>query len=189
MNREDWLSNAVSEIRPVFTALACPLPKKIAVSTGFPSIHARSLNRAIGEHHSASASSNGTHQIFISPVIADEFEVFGVLVHELAHSATDGDGHRGRFPSLVKALGLDGKPTETTVGVRFKTAYKAMVKSLGAYPHATVNVSLLHKPQGTRMLKAICAGVDCGYVFRASKTHTDKGLPTCVCGSKFILAS
>lgn len=66
--REDWLNQAVEELRPVFDANGFPLPANIRVTCGFPSRHARSLNRAIGEHWSDKASSDGTHEILISPV-------------------------------------------------------------------------------------------------------------------------
>jgi hypothetical protein len=113
--REDWLAQAIAELRPVFSALNHPLPDNIRVACGFPSSNARSAkNRAVGEHWSARASADQTHEILISPVIDDPVRVLGILVHELAHASTDGDGHKGRFPALVKALSLEGKPTATT---------------------------------------------------------------------------
>jgi ribosomal protein L37E len=184
--REDWLNQAVEELRPVFDASGFVLPANIRVTCGFPSRHARSLNRAIGEHWSDKASSDGTHEILISPVEADPFEVFGILVHELAHSATDGDGHRGRFPSCVKALHLEGKPTSTKVGQRFRDNFGALVESLGVYPHARLNVGANRKTQSTRMLKASCPA--CGYTIRLTKTWADKGLPVCPSdGQTFVL--
>jgi len=186
VTREDWLNNAVTELRPIFKSNGFPLPDKIRVTCGFPSRHARSLNRAIGEHWSAKASDDGTHEILISPVQDDPIEVFGILVHELAHSATDGDGHKGRFPSCVKKLWLEGKPTSTVVGQRFRENFTPLIEGLGAYPHSRLNVSALRKPQGTRMLKAVCP--QCGYTIRLTKTWADQGLPTCPSdGSTFSL--
>jgi hypothetical protein len=103
--------------------------------------------------------------------------VFGILVHELAHSATDGDGHRGRFPKCVQRLGLEGKPTATKVGQVFRSQFGALVESLGLYPHARLNVGANRKTQSTRMLKASCPF--CGYTIRLTKTWADLGLPTC----------
>jgi hypothetical protein len=176
-SREEWLTQATEELRPVFDALGHPLPAKIRLTCGFPSRHARSLNRAIGEHHSARASSDGTDEILISPVEADPFEVFGILVHELAHAATDGDGHRGRFPPLVRLFHLEGAPTATKIGAAFRAEFGALVESLGEYPHARLNVHADRKVQATRMLKATCP--HCGYVIRLTKTWADQGLPTC----------
>ena len=107
VTREDWLNNAVIELRPIFKSVGFPLPDNIRVTCGFPSRHARSLNRAIGEHWSAKASDDNTHEILISPVEDSPIEVFGILVHELSHSATDGDGHKGNFPRLVRSLWLE----------------------------------------------------------------------------------
>jgi hypothetical protein len=185
-SREEWLTQATDELRPVFDALGYPLPAQIRVTCGFPSRHARSLNRAIGEHHSARSSADNTHEILISPVEADPFEVFGILVHELAHSATDGDGHRGRFPRLVRKLSLEGIPSQTKIGDRFRSEFGSLVASLGEYPHARLNVNADRKVQSTRMLKATCPS--CGYTIRLTKTWADQGLPTCPSdGNTFVL--
>jgi hypothetical protein len=184
--REDWLNNAVGEIRPIFQAKGYPLPANIRVTCGFPSRHARSLNRAIGEHWSSNASDDATHEILISPVVDDPFEVFGILVHELAHSATDGDGHKGRFPKCAKALWLEGKPSSTTIGSAFRVNFNDLIESLGAYPHARLNVQANRKVQGTRMLKACCP--QCGYTIRLSNKWADAGLPDCpIDGTQFVL--
>jgi hypothetical protein len=186
VTREQWLGNFIAEIRPVFTGHKFPLPDKIRVTCGFPSKHARSAKkRRIGEHWSPKASGDGTHEIFISPVIDDPVEAIGVLVHELCHAATDGDGHQGRFPAAAKALLLDGKPTATVVGDRFKSEFGALIDSLGQYPHARLNVN--DKPkQATRLLKACCP--DCGYTIRVTQKWASVGLPTCPTdGSVFTL--
>lgn len=184
--REEWLNAAVAELRPVFEFAKFPLPESIRVTCGFPSRHARSLNRRIGEHWSPKASSDNTHEILISPVEDDPLEVFGILVHELAHAATDGDGHKGRFPSCVKALWLEGKPTATVIGETFKANFQSLIDSLGAYPHSRLNVGLDRKVQSTRMLKACCPS--CGYTVRLSSKWADFGLPICpIDGNHFTL--
>ena len=175
--REEWLNEAVVALRPIFEVKGYPIPDHVRVTCGFPSKHARSLNRAIGEHWSAKASDDAPHEILISPVIADAIAVFGVLVHELAHSATDGDGHRGRFPHCVKSLWLKGKPTTTEVGDEFIKNFSSLIESLGQYPHARLNVQANRKVQSTRMLKACCPA--CGYTVRISSKWIDAGLPIC----------
>lgn len=180
--REQYLSAAVEELRPLFEARGFPLPDLIRVACGFPSSKARSQHRAIGEHWSPSASSDSHHEILISPVMDDPFEVFGVLVHELCHAATDGDGHRGRFPTAARLLWLEGKPTSTTIGDKFRDYMGDIVRSLGDYPHAALNVRANKKTQSTRMLKACCVG--CGYTVRltakwAYKQDGTPNLPLC----------
>ena len=176
--REDYLVQAVAELRPVFDALNHPLPAAIRVACGFPSNNARAAkNRAVGQHWSGKASADGTHEILISPVIADPVRVLGILVHELAHAATDGDGHKGRFPALVRALGLEGKPTATVEGDRFRAEYQSLLADLGEYPHAVLNAGVNRKVQSTRMLKASCPC--CGYTIRLSAKWASLGLPVC----------
>lgn len=177
VTREQWLSGLVAELRPVFDSVGHPLPDRIRVTCGFPSKAARSDKaRRIGEHWSPKASEDGTHEILISPVIDDPVEAAGILVHELAHAATDGDGHQGRFPRLVTALHLEGKPSATTVGDKFRAEFGALIDSLGAYPHARLNVSG-RKVQSTRLLKAVCP--TCGYTVRVTQKWAQLGLPVC----------
>lgn len=185
-NREEWLSKAIAELRPVFDSVGHPLPEKIGASCGFPSSNARARkNRAVGEWWSPKQSPSGHHHIFIAPQVSESFDVFGVLVHELAHSATEGDGHMGRFPKLVKSLWLEGKPSSTVIGSNFRTNFADLVASLGEYPHDGLTVPARPKTQSTRMLKAVCS---CGYTIRLTKTWADKGLPSCYCGNKFVLS-
>ena len=184
--REEWLSKAIAELRPVFDSVGHSLPSEIKASCGFPSSNARARkNRALGEWWSPKQSPSGQHHIFIAPQVSDSFEVFGVLVHELAHSATEGDGHKGRFPKLVKSLGLEGKPSSTVVGALFRDMFGDLVQSLGDYPHDGLSVPARPKTQSTRMLKAMCS---CGYTIRLTKTWADMGLPTCLCGDTFVLS-
>lgn len=180
--REQYLNAALEELRPVFDAKGHSLPDLIRVTCGFPSSKARSQHRAIGEHWSPAASDDGHHEILISPVMDDPYEVFGILVHELCHAATDGDGHRGRFPALARALWLEGKPTSTTIGTQFRVQFQALVESLGTYPHAALNVGRTRKVQSTRMLKAFCPA--CGYTIRLSTkwaydSNNNTNLPLC----------
>jgi hypothetical protein len=121
--------------------------------------------------------------------------VAGIMVHELAHSATEGDGHRGRFPKLVKKMYLEGAPTATKIGDRFKKEFASLIDGLGEYPHANLDVMADRKTQSTRMLKAYCP--DCGYTVRLSHKwafaldingDSFPHLPVCPTdGKKFIL--
>jgi hypothetical protein len=177
MNREQWLELAVSELRPIFDLKGHALPEKIRVSCGFPSKNARSRLRRIGEHWSPDASSDGTHEILISPVLSDTLQVLGTLVHELCHAAHDGDGHGSKFSKAARDLWLEGKPTEATAGDRFKQNLTDLIDGLGAYPHAALNVGFEQKKQSTRLLKACCPS--CGYTIRLTAKWVAVGLPEC----------
>jgi len=184
--REEWLTQAVNELRPVFDSAKFPLPANIRVTCGFPSRRARSRNKFIGEHWSGAASEDGTHEILISPVEDDPVQVFAVLVHELAHAATDGDGHGSKFKRCVRSLWLEGKPTATVAGLKFKTEFEPLIESLGAYPHARLNVGVNAVKQSTRMIKACCP--TCGYTIRLSDKWVKLGLPVCpIDGSLFTI--
>jgi hypothetical protein len=194
--REQWLNNAVTSVRGIFHANGFPIPDHVRASCGFPSKRARSLYRNVGEHFSPDVSDDGTHQIFISPVLDDSVEILGVLMHELSHAVT-GDGHGTEFKHCVRKVWLEGKPTQTKVGVDFRQNFAPILESLGVYPHAKLNVESNYKPQGTRMLKAVCptcvvkdadGKVKSQYTIRVTKTWADKGLPTCQCGTQFTLS-
>ena len=176
-NREEWLAHAVEELRSIFNANGFPLPDKIRVTCGFPSSKARSQHRAIGEHWSPKASSDGHHEICISPVVDDAVEAFAILCHELSHAATDGDGHRGRFPACVRALWLEGKVTATVAGDTFRDNFAPLIQSLGDYPHAKLNISAVRKVQSPRMMLAQCP--TCGYKIRLTAKWSSTGLPWC----------
>lgn len=176
MNREQWLAALITELRGIFTVHGHPLPERIRPTCGFPSSKARSRHKAIGEHWSARASDDDTHEVSVSPVVSDSYEVAGILTHELCHAATDGDGHRGRFPDLARKLWLEGKPTSAGAGTLFRENFREIIESLGEYPHAPLNVNKVAKVQSTRMLKASCP---CGYTVRLSQKWADIGLPCC----------
>jgi hypothetical protein len=183
--REQWLAALIEELRGIFAVHGHPLPEKIRATCGLPSTKSRSKDKHIGEHWSAKASDDDTHEVSVSPVVAEPYEVAGILCHELCHAATDGDGHRGRFPDLAKKLWLEGAPTVARAGDAFKENFKDIVESLGAYPHAALNVGRVATTQSTRMLKACCTsivlpnGKQCGYTVRLTKKWADIGLPTC----------
>lgn len=177
MNREEWLNQLVAELRPMFVAINAPLPEKIRVTCGLPSHKARSLDRAIGEHWAPAASADGHDEIFISPVVAEPMDVAAILVHELAHAATPGAGHKGEFVRVIRALWLEGKATATVAGQVFRENFGPIVEAIGPYPHAALNVGLVRKVQSTRLLGAECPM--CGYKIWLTNKWVMKGLPDC----------
>jgi hypothetical protein len=202
--REQWLNNAVTSVRGIFHANGFPIPDHVRVSCGFPLSRARSLYRNVGVHFAPELSDDATHQIFISPVLDDSVEVLGVLMHELSHAVT-GSEHGTLFKHCVRKVWLEGKLTQTKVGSQFRENFAPILESLGVYPHAKLNLENNSKPQGTRMLKAVCnncvernadgsialtatGAIKSQYTIRVTKTWADKGLPTCQCGTQFALS-
>jgi len=175
--REDWLNAVVEETRSVFELLNFPLPEKIKVSCGFPSQRARARRQTVGECWSSAATADGTVQMFVSPVLDDPLQVFAVVVAQLCHAATEGDGYKGRYPAAMKAVCLEGKPTAPSMGFDFRAMWSDLVGQFGAYPHERLQVATKVEPQGTRMLKAVCPA--CGYTIRLTAKWAKIGLPDC----------
>lgn len=178
-NREDWLSAAVSELRPFFDAVGAPLPANVRVTCGFPSNAKRS--GAIGECWADTASADKTFEVLISPVLDDPLRVFDVLVHELCHATAGAMNHGVNFQKVAAAMHLTPSPGKsgwkaTGRADTFVPTFVAIVDSLGAYPHAALTMSN-RKVQTTRMLKAVCPS--CGYTVRLTSKWAALGLPSC----------
>jgi len=184
-NREQWLQNAVEELRPDFKQAGFPLPDAVKVSIGFPSRSALSAHKQrIGQCWDASATKDQVAQIFITPLLDDSVRILDVLVHELIHAAVGAKcKHRGplRLPrSFVKAaiaMGLTGKMTETVAGPELVVRLNAIIEKLGPIPHARLLATTQEKKQSTRLIKAECVADD--YIVRLSRKTLAMGLPIC----------
>lgn len=182
--REEWLQSCVAALRPMFALHGATIPDNIKVSCGFPfgrrgitSLH------AIGQAWPASLSTNGSIEIFVSPVLDDGARVADVLAHECVHAAVGNDkGHGPEFKRLAEAIGLTGKMTATVAGDGFTHWFNATGIGLGKYPHARVIVvrqpsepkgpsgpdgpslplpripggAIIYRPQATRMVRCWC---------------------------------
>jgi hypothetical protein len=177
-NREDWLSAAISELRPFFDAVGAPLPANVRVTCGFPSTAKRS--GAVGECWADTASADKTFEVLITPEIDDPVWVFDVLVHELCHTTAGAMNHGVNFKRVAAAMHLAPSAEKgwkaTTRADSFIPTFGAIVDSLGAYPHGALTMSK-RKVQTTRMLKAVCPS--CGYTVRLTAKWADLGLPSC----------
>ena len=103
--REEWLTQATTELRPAFEIAGSRLPEKIRLTCGFP-LHAK-RNNAIGECWIDSASADKHYEILISPVLTDPTKVFEVLVHELCHTARGSFNHGINFQKIATAMLLE----------------------------------------------------------------------------------
>jgi hypothetical protein len=177
-NREDWLSAAVSELRPFFDAVGAPLPANVRVTCGFPSNAKRS--GAIGECWADTASADQTFEVLISPVLDDPLRVFDVLVHELCHATAGAMNHGLNFQRVAALMHLEATPVKgwkaTARAASFLPTFESIIRSLDAYPHAALTMSN-RKVQTTRMLKAVCPS--CGYTVRLTHKWAALGLPSC----------
>ena len=189
MNREEWLCKCIQQLRPDFEQLAHALPQKIRASCSWPSKSGlANKKRRIGEAWSAKNSADQSCEVFISPVLKDPLEVAATLVHELVHCAVGvEEGHKGKFPRLAKALGLEGKMTATHAGEALKGRLKEVTEAIGPYPHAELTHSNAPKKQSCRLLKVACTNEGCGCVVRITRKWLDEvGPPTCGCGGLMV---
>lgn len=182
--REAWLQALTEAMRPRFAELELPLPDKLRVSVGWPTKKALAGNggsRTIGQCFHPTCSKDATTELFISPVLEDAMRVADVLAHELAHAAVGTEARHGPvFARAAKALGLEGKPTATVAGEDFLRWAKPLVEKLGAYPHASLDVTKGATKQSTRMLKCTCS--ECGYTARTTRKWLETtGAPLCPC--------
>jgi hypothetical protein len=187
--REDWLTAAITSLRPVFSGHGINLPSRIRATCGLPSTFTRS--GTLAECWADTDSADQTHEIMVSPTLADPAQVLAQLVGALAHAAPGAMSHTSNaYVEAAANLGLcpAGDNWRMVQGAEdFAQAYAGVLSSLGAYPHAPLNVGT-KKTQSTRMLKAICP--TCGYTVRLSQKWADKGLPTCPTeGDMFALES
>ena len=188
--RESWLAAAAvmlqHEVFPVAGIDAASWEqRKYRVSCGFPIGYrgSRTGKVALGQAFDPSISADGTMEVFINPILDNPVDVIAVLAHELIHvEAGIACGHRGRFASIARGIGLTGPMTATIPGDELRGNLQRIVADLGVYPHAKVDPNA-RKKQGTRLLKLQCS--DCGWTARVSalqgnRLHAASTCPVCI---------
>lgn len=188
--RESWLAAAAvmlqHEVFPVAGIDAASWEqRKYRVSCGFPIGYrgSRTGKVALGQAFDPSISADGTMEVFINPILDNPVDVIAVLAHELIHvEAGIACGHRGRFASIARSIGLVGAMTATVPGDELRGKLQRIVADLGVYPHAKVDPNA-RKKQGTRLLKLQCS--DCGWTARVSalqgnRLHAASVCPVCI---------
>lgn len=188
--REQWLTLLSDIFRDTFRPLGSPLPEKLRVSCGWPSIGARNKKsrQVVGECWSTTLSVDGHTEIFISPLVSDSILAGSILVHELVHAAAGVKaGHGPRFKRLALAVGLAGPMRATHAGADLRERLNVLISDLGPYPHSSLDaLTSGHKKQGTRMKKVVCPA--CGYTVRTTAKWLESGLPVCPCGTEMAVA-
>jgi hypothetical protein len=188
--REEWLTAAVTELRPMFDASGNPIAQAIRVTCGYP--YTASRSGTLGETHADIESADGSIETMISPELADPAEVFLELLAQLSHAADGAMGLNSTYGAVCTAMGLlpDGPASKrwarTVAGPDCGERYSAIIECLGDYPHAAL--ARARKVQSTNMLKLICPS--CGYVVRSTNKWINLGLPICgIDQTPFILES
>ncbi len=156
MNREEWLEKAVPRLNTLLE-LAELKPVTVRVSVGWPARGALSTKaRRIGECWHSENIKQDTSHIFISPYIEKPITVLGTLLHEMIHASLPPKaGHKSTFAKACKTIGLQGKPTSTTVSTEdsdpLKIELDSVFEFLGEYPHHKIETSSTLKKQTTRL--------------------------------------
>jgi hypothetical protein len=178
--REEWLKAAVAALGEVFGEVKQKVPANLRVSCGFPSSGAfAKKTRALGECWSDHCSKGKQFEIFVSPVLASDFDVIDVLTHELVHAVAGLKcGHRGQFKRIALEVGLEGPMRSCGAGPELSKRLNAICKALGKYPGDQIEkMTNGRKKQGTRLVKASC--VQCGYTVRVTRKWLEVGAPIC----------
>lgn len=186
--REQWLINAVEELRPLFADAGFPVCSKIRVSCAFPTTHTR--NGALGQAFPDGASADRALEIMVAPSLENPSDVFAVLVAMLCHATNGAMSHTSAtYKAAAAAMHLEPagatwRVTRTTSA--FWLHFAHIIDSLGQYPHAALSAER-PKTQSTRMLKGVCPS--CGYIIRVSYKWASQGLPVCgIDGDTFNIA-
>ena len=183
--REEWLERFASEFAiPLINGTGAKVADKIRYTCGFPSVRPKSAKRQrVGECWYPEASADNTHEVIVSMVLGDPFDVAETAIHELIHTAVGSEaGHKAPFKRVAVEVGLAGKMTATILGDELKAKLERFLPSFPLYPHGALSPTEGRKKQTTRLLKAYCpdcVGSETEYIIRLSRKVADIGLPFC----------
>lgn len=183
ITREEWLTAAKEELRPLFLIAGYDLPEKIRMSVGFSGKNIRGSRngKILGVAYNHIVSSDDTCEIFVTPEIDNAVDVLAILCHELIHAILPNAGHGAAFRQCAVAIGLEGRMTSTIASLNLREKLEAIVNKIGKYPMAKLNLTDREK-QSTRLHKIECPL--CGAVAYMTRKWLDKvGTPACGCGS------
>ncbi len=180
MNREQYLNEGVQHLATLFADKGYEVPE-VRVSCSWPG--GGSALKRVGECWPRRLSAGNVNEIFISPRIDDAVKALDILAHELVHAVDDCQhGHRKEFTKIMRAIGLEGKPTATHAGERLHDELASIVADIGEYPHDKLTPPAAK--QKSRQLKASCT--ECGAVWRMSKQWLEKAVVCPCCKSTEI---
>jgi hypothetical protein len=133
--RELWLSDAVTRLRPYLLRRGLRIPDRVAVQVGITQICDNGLP-ALGQCSPRAKSEGGFPRILINDQMSNPLRLLDVLLHECIHTADNcRSGHGEWFQAWARHLGLRGCPG-TWAGSRLKTSLVPMARALGPYPSA-----------------------------------------------------
>jgi hypothetical protein len=134
-----------------------------------PITHSR---RCIGvcrhaEYHNQKA------RIQIDTSIEDPFLMCHILLHEMVHAFLPSDGHRGRFPKIMRRLNSVGKMTASNYGWEQMAWFDMLLDNIRpwkeVHPKPFKVTPRGQRGKGSRLIKCECPYADCGAIMRVSQ--------------------
>lgn len=185
--REQWLLDAVAELRPLFAKMA-EVPD-VHVSISFPPKGGLSKQWVTGVCISASSAADNKPQIYINPRLTEiggADGILGTLAHELVH-ACGVIGHGKDFGKLARYIGLEGKMASSTANESLQRYFDQIIAKLGPMPHASLTMlPPSQRPDKCRMKKCVCNS--CGYTIRVAQKWISIGIPMCpACDTRLLI--
>jgi hypothetical protein len=144
--RNLWLGQAVTDLRPVFSSAGLRLPPQVLVTTGktLPT----PTGPATGLCYPSSGRPDRRPLIVINEDLKEPVAMLSTLTHELIHAADDcASGHGKWFAGWAATLGLSGDPTATYAGPSLRHRLECMAHGLGPYPEPQMGFSVMPSGQ------------------------------------------
>lgn len=186
--RESWLRAATGLLHPHFQACGYAIPEKMRFAIAFPSTGRK--GKRVGELWHPATSKDGSCELIIRADLDQPADVLAVLVHQLIHAVLPPDaGHGPLFKEAAQKIGLSGKMRDAAPSPLLLPLLTDFAAQLGPLPHAALMLERgpndkgpidRPKKQSTRLLKAACADMACGYTVRITgKWVIEVGPPHC----------
>jgi hypothetical protein len=183
MTREEWLQVAAQALTD--RALCARVNTGTRFSVGNPARPGRRMARL----WDVATDTDGHRQVFISPLLDDKASVLAVLAFAITRARYESTGERissSRWDALHRTMGFVSAGLDYAV---LPTPYMAnrlaeLAETLPDYPHDATTLRAT-RTQTTRMIKLSCS---CGYVVRTTRTHIERGLPSCPSGHTLALS-
>ena len=198
-HREEWYSLlgeaiALDIVQPAAAAAGYDYPiPKMRFTVGYPA-NTRATSNWLGACHNRANSTDGTNEVFMTPLVDDVDTLAHVLTHEIIHAFDDGvSGHRAGqfFGKVARKAGLVGKLTATTASPELAILLKGYTDELGPLPAAKMVAGARTQPkQQGRHLNVCCT--TCDFKFRTSRKWLDQlfggaDVSTCnLCGNETL---
>ena len=141
---EEWLDNAVSELRKYFSIFGYHIPEVlVSCGHGVDGYNPSRKSNNLGFCMKKCFSKDNLNMIYISPAIEAPEEIIDVLAHELIHAIDDCFSMHGEtFKDVARTIGLYERGIRGISEVDYKNCLKKfseIANALGRYPRSGVN--------------------------------------------------